>query len=68
MRDATKDFWRVVRQHVKPASEIDRYMEAIQAAGAEENALLYDPSGEFRSNLSEAEQDDLERLGLRFLG
>lgn len=62
-RDESKDFWQVVRQHSKPASEIDRYMEAIQAAGAEENALLYDPAGEFRNDLSEAEQDELERLG-----
>lgn len=62
-RDESKDFWQVVRTHVKPASEIDRYMEAIQGASAEENALLYDPAGKFRSDLSEAEQEGLERLG-----
>ncbi|MCQ9337165.1 hypothetical protein NQ011_10815 [Corynebacterium phoceense] len=60
-RDEAQDFWRVIRNHVKPASEIDRYMEQIEAAGIERDAIVLDDSGDYR-NLSESEQAEVEVL------
>ena len=37
-----KDFWRVIRNHAKPVSEIDRYMEQLEAAGIERDAIVLD--------------------------
>lgn len=45
-RDEAQDFWRVIRNHAKPASEIDRYMEQIEAASIERDAIGLDDSGD----------------------
>lgn len=59
--DPEKDFWRVIRNHAKPVSEIDRYMEQIEAAGIERAAIVLDDSGDYR-RLSENEQAEVDIL------
>ena len=60
-RDMGKDFWQVIRNHVKPVSDIDCYMEQLEAAGIERDAIVLDNSGDYR-NLSESEQAEVDIL------
>ncbi len=60
-RDKAQDFWRVIRNHAKPASEIDHYTEQLEAASIERDAIALDDSGEYR-NLSESEQAEVDIL------
>ncbi|VZH84408.1 hypothetical protein FRC0190_00430 [Corynebacterium rouxii] len=59
--DPEKDFWRVIRNHAKPVSEIDRYMEQLEAAGIERAAIVLDDSGDYR-RLSGNEQAEVDIL------
>jgi hypothetical protein len=59
--DPEKDFWRVIRNHAKPVSEIDRYMEQLEAAGIERAAIVLDDSGDYRG-VSENEQAEVDIL------